>query len=237
MLLLDSRTLWRGWGDPGASAGQEMGAGALARTKPLRGFSVCLPRPPSPAPAGSLPLLTISHAQCPLAGSAWHGVTSEPPPCLRTSPSCSGCPCHPGRPWARTLRWDLAAAPAGPAGILATNLCPCPVPSPRGPAPALCPVWVLPQLAPGPQGGISLIFLNKRKYYLSLRARISFPAPCMLWKASPRVTARSPLRGHGAVIHQVLAGLLLGVRRPQDLPAPPQQQPACGWGRGYPVLG
>jgi len=42
------------------------------------------------------------------------------------------------------------------------------------------------------------------------------------------VTALSLPRGHGAVIHQVLAGLLLGVRRPLALPAPPSVDGAGG---------
>lgn len=140
------------------------------------GASLCASPPASPAPARALPLIAVSHAQHPLAATAWCGDASGPSPCLWTSPS-PGVPV----PW-QTLGLDpawgqtslLLRAGGFRAGILATNLCPCPVPSPRGPVPPLCPLRALPQLAPGLQGGISLIFLNKRKYYLSLRARVSF---------------------------------------------------------------
>lgn len=124
--------------------------------------------------------------------------------------SHSGCPCPLADPGlGLCVGTDLAAALGGPAGIIATSAY---APSlHRESLPQHCaPCQVLPQLAPGFQGGItSLIFLNKKKYYLSLKARISFPAPCMLglWKASPQVTGVSLLYGHSAVIHHVLAGL------------------------------
>lgn len=133
MLLLDLRTHWCDRGAPGDSAGQEMGVGARSRTKPLGGFSVCLPPTPcSPAPARALPLIAISHAQHPLAATAWCGDALGPSPCLWTSPS----PRVPV-PW-QTLGLDavwgqtslLLREGGCRAGILATNLCLCPVPSP-----------------------------------------------------------------------------------------------------------
>lgn len=83
MLLLDSWTLWQGWGVPQDLAWQEMELGLWQGPNPRPWGLLCLPRPPSPALPGDLPLLTITHTQPHLA---WHGDTSGPSPCLWTSP-------------------------------------------------------------------------------------------------------------------------------------------------------
>lgn len=134
-----------------------------------RGLLMCLPGSAAPL-AMSAPLSPSHTRSVPWLALCGKG-TCQDPPTASSPPSCSGRPC----PLA-----DSGLRPRCCSGGLAgtgTTLCPCPVPSLRGHVPALCPGWVLPQLAMGLQGGITLIFLNKIKY-LSLRARISFPAPC-----------------------------------------------------------
>lgn len=92
MLLLDSWTLLQGWGVPRDLAWQEMELGLWQGPNPRPRGLFCLHGSPSPALPGDLPLLTITHTQPRLAGSAWHGDTSGPSPCLWTSHL--GCP-HP----------------------------------------------------------------------------------------------------------------------------------------------
>jgi len=160
MLLLDSRMLGRGRGALGHSAGQEMGAGALSRTK---ASGASLPaRTPSPAPAWALPLRAVTHAQHPLAGSARRGDASGPAsgPLLPVPVPWQTPGSDPG--WGQTslLLWG------GLAAMLATSA--------RAPSPHR---EGLPELAPGLEGGIPLIFLNKREYYFSLRGKMSSLLP------------------------------------------------------------
>lgn len=172
MLLLDLRTLWQGQGAPGDSAGQEMGAGALSRTKPSGGLLCMSAWAPQPCSSwGSAPPCHQSRtaSPCQLCVAWGHVRTLSLPLDL---PSHSGCPCpHPlaDPGLGPCLGTDLAAALGGPAGIIATSAY---APSlHREGLPQHCaPCQVLPQLAPGFQGGItSLIFLNKKNIICLLR--------------------------------------------------------------------
>lgn len=115
MLLLDSWTLLQGWGVPRDLAWQEMELGLWQGPNPRPRGLFCLPGSPSPALPGDLPLLTITHTQPRLAGSAWHGDTSGPSPCLWTSHS--GCPHSLSDPvWGQTslLLWGGHCGPPAP---------------------------------------------------------------------------------------------------------------------------
>lgn len=140
MLLLDSWTLWQGWGVPQDLVWQEMELGLWQGPNPRPRGLLCLP---SPALPGDLPLLTITHTQPHLA---WHGDTSGPSPCLRTSPPIWDVPIPSDPVLDRPcVGSDLTAALGGPLWH------PCPICSLQGPAPAL---WALPPY-PGLMEGIS----------------------------------------------------------------------------------
>lgn len=99
MLLLESWTLAR-MGCPRRLGLAGDGVGLWQGPNPGPWGLPCLPGPPSPALPGDLPLLTITHTQPHLAGSAWPGDMSGPSPCLWTSPPTWAVPIH-----CHTLGW------------------------------------------------------------------------------------------------------------------------------------
>lgn len=187
MLLLDSRMLWQDGGALGDSARQEMGAGARSRTK-SSGASLCACLgPPALLQLGVCPFLPSVTHSLPLPALRGTGTRQDPLPAsgplpLRVSLS-------PGRPWAWTLCEDRPCCCSGGAGRHSGYQTSAPASSlhPEDLPQHCTHCGCCPSLLRDSRGGISLIFLNKRKFYLSLRARISFPAVCTLglWKASP----------------------------------------------------
>lgn len=181
-----------------------------------------------------LPFVPVWAPQpCSSRGSApprHHSRTASPRPlCEMWGPSdlssCLGCPCplpdpglgpHMGTDLAAALGWGLAG-PLAPTPC-ALSLRHKDLPQHR----ARC--RRCPSLPRTPGGENSLIFLNKRKY-LSLRARISFPAPCVAVGGVPTGDSHVP---------PVLAGLLMGQRRCQDLLTPCPSSTPLSMGQGLP---